>query len=114
MYLFLFTKGKRLDLGYIRVTLQCMLEERDVSCSGSKVIGVLSQAIIHHSRGKAAKAYDPVGRTVALNPRCTALDTIVVFAPGLASKEMFCFFFSVKQPVSPPPLEFLLIETSGL
>lgn len=76
--------------------MHCRLEEHDVSCRGSRVIGVLSQAIMNHNRGKPAKEYDPVRRTVALNPRCTALDTIVMFAPGLASKEIFflfvCFF----------------------
>lgn len=88
-------KGKSAGFGLYPCyfTMHCMLEEHDVSCNGSKVIGVLSQAIMNHSRGRTAKEYHPVRRTVALNPRCTPLDIIVVFAPGLASKEMFWGFF---------------------
>jgi len=53
--------------------------------AGSKVVGVLSQAIVHHGRGKPAKERDPLGRTVALNPRsCAALDRNAMFAPSLA------------------------------
>lgn len=81
--------------------------------AGSKVVCVLSQAVVHHQRCRPAKEGDALGRRVALNHRsCAALDRNTMHGKEMFNFFFFFFSFLLNNLFSPLLWNFFLLVTS--